>query len=267
MIRVFLSLIALTALFHEIRGQAVSQEKPTGAIKRDPAKVRRLIEQLKSKDFKTRERATRELSALDEAPDALRAAATSDDPEVRRRALNALSQVTQRVEERAFKVLVANLHKIELDRLVRLMVSDKRFADDKQWELIQAITRAVTKKANELGGQRFPVPKLDMKAIPFADPARDRNVIGNRRLLLSRSKPYITLVQNSVVLCTGPTPGFNSLSNAILIVDGDFSGATVVENSLLIVRGNVGRVTSVEKSIILATGNFEGATGCDHSGT
>jgi hypothetical protein len=270
-LRALLSLVALAVLIPGIHGQEVrkEKEKATGAdkpaAKFDPAAVRKLIEQLKSKDFRTREKATRELSRLDEVPDGLREAARSGDLEARRRAQKVLNHITARLEEKAFKALIADLHKVELDRFIRRMVTDEKFAGDEQWKLIQALARAVTQKANELSGQRFPVPDFDLKSLPLADLARGSVDIRKKRLLLRNPEPYITSLQDCVILCTGRTPRMTGLTNSILIVDGDFTGATGVENSLLIVRGNVGRVTSVHKSIILATGNFLGATGCDNS--
>src|SRR5712691_7086329 len=81
-----------------------ADEKP--AVKLDPVAVRKLVEQLASKDFATRERATRELSNLEEAPEALREAMKSSDPEVRRRAQRAVDVITARAEEKVFKALV-----------------------------------------------------------------------------------------------------------------------------------------------------------------
>src|SRR5262249_41865215 len=187
------------------------------------------------------------------------------NPEVRLRAQTALKHITARLDERAFKAMMADLHKVELDRFVRRMVTDEQFAGERQWEIIQAIVKVVTRKANELGGRQYPVPDFDMKSLPLADLSRDRVGVTNKRLLLRGPEPRFTSLQNCVILCTGPTPRVTVLSNSILLVDGDFTGATGVDNSLLIVRGNVGRVTSVRGSIILATGNFLGATGCDHS--
>src|SRR5262245_58872268 len=81
-----------------------SDEKP--AIKLDSVAVRKLVEQLGSDDFATRQRATQELSKLEEAPEALREATKSDDPEVRRRAQTVVDVITARAEDRAFKTLV-----------------------------------------------------------------------------------------------------------------------------------------------------------------
>src|SRR5688572_23900948 len=81
-----------------------ADEKP--GVKLDPAAVRKLVEQLGSTDFATRHRATQELSKLEEAPEALREATKSNDPEVRRRAQTAVDVIAARAENKAFKALV-----------------------------------------------------------------------------------------------------------------------------------------------------------------
>jgi outer membrane protein assembly factor BamB len=80
---------------------AAAHNKPT--VKLDSAAIGKLVEQLASDDFVTRERATEELSKLDEAPDALREATKSNDPEVRRRAQIVIETIAARAEDKAFK--------------------------------------------------------------------------------------------------------------------------------------------------------------------
>ncbi len=60
MIRLLSSLVALLV----VAAVYAVDEKP--AAKPDPAAVRKLVEQLKSDDFETREKATQELSKLEE---------------------------------------------------------------------------------------------------------------------------------------------------------------------------------------------------------
>lgn len=80
-----------------------ADEKP--AVKVDPAVVRKLVEELASDDFATRDRATQELSNLEEAPEALREATKSNDLEVRKRAQTAVDVITARAEDKVFKAL------------------------------------------------------------------------------------------------------------------------------------------------------------------
>jgi hypothetical protein len=240
-----------------------ADEKP--ALKPDPAALRRLLEQLKSDNFETREKATQELSKLDGVPDELRKATQSADLEVRQRAQAAVDAITARVEEKAFQAMVADLQKVEVDRLVRRMVTQENFAGDKQWAVVQKLARAVTARANELGGRKFAVPDVDVKLPQQAGVAANEIAFHGKRLLLNDPNARIVSVRDCVVLSAGPTPPLTSLSQSVVLVEGDFTGATAVSNCLLIVRGNVGRITSVRHSIILATGEFEGATVSDNS--
>lgn len=249
------ALLATLLLIASTSGQEVSKEKIPGgkksALKTDPAVIAKLIGQLGSDDYRTREKASRQLAELDEVPDALRRAAQDSDREVARRAQAALTLITTRIEERAFQAMLRDLHKVELDRFVRRMVTDKDFAGEKQWKIIQAVAKAVTAQANKSAGRPFQVPDFAVNTMPhFLLTAGSENRLAGR---------------SSVVLSAVSTPRIGAIQNSLVIVDGDFAGATDIRNSLLLVRGNVGRVTCVTNSIILATGNWVGATVCNDS--
>jgi hypothetical protein len=97
-------LILLGALLAYTTSLRAGDEKT--AVKLDPVEVRKLVEQLASKNFAAREKATQELSKLEEAPEALRQATKSSDLEVRRRAQTAIDVIAARAENKAFKALV-----------------------------------------------------------------------------------------------------------------------------------------------------------------
>lgn len=254
MIRItaLLPILALFILAVRTGGQQLPAGKKTGAkkstTKTDPAVIAKLIEQLGSSSFRLRAKASQQLAALDEVPEALRRAVKNADPEIAKRAQIAVAIITARLEEKAFKAIVRRLHKVELDRFVRRMVTDKKFAGAKQWQFIQGVARAVTKEANRLTGRRFAVPDFDVKTM--------------RRLLYNGETKNPRSVKGAVFLSTGPTPYISKLSNSLVIVDGDFRGATNITNSLVIVRGNVGHIERLINSIILATGNWEDGTVC-----
>jgi hypothetical protein len=247
--------LALALMTARTDAQDLPKDKGTGAekpaAKADPAVIAKLIEQLASTDSETREKASEQLAALDEVPDALRKAANSPDAEVARRARMAIAAVTARLDEKAFQAMLRDLHKVELDRLVRGIVAGEKVAGEKQWDVLQAIARAVTQQATKLSGRQFGVTDFDVRTM--------------RRLLLKAEAKNPVAVAEALILSDGPTPYITAVSSSVVIVDGDFTGATSLNNSLLIVRGNVGRVTSVTGSIIIATGNFEGATRFDNS--
>jgi hypothetical protein len=250
-----LSVVALALTTARSDGQETPLPKDNGtvqpAVKADPAKVAKLIEDLGSKDFKTRAKASQELAKLEEVPEALREAAKHADAEVAGRAKAAIAIITARVEQKAFEVMVKDLHKVELDQFVRRMVTDQNFASEPQWKIIETIARAVIKEANKLSGRQILAPDFAVNAMP--------------RLLLNGETKNPVGVGGTALLSTGATPYITSVSKCLVIVDGDFTGATGINDSLLIVRGNVGRVTSVSNSIILATGLWIGATACDNS--
>jgi replicative superfamily II helicase len=145
-----LVILALTVAPHHL----AAQEAPKPAAKPEPALVKKLVEQLKSGDFKTRDAAAKELLKLDDIPDALREVVKAGDLETRRRAEAIVSAITARLDEKAFQAMVKDLHKVELDRLVRRMVTDPKSAGDNEWRLIEILTKAVTKKASEIGGRQ-----------------------------------------------------------------------------------------------------------------
>jgi hypothetical protein len=247
--------------------------------KLDAAELARLVKQLQSFDFKTREKAAQELTKLEDVPAILREVAKSSDVdlEARRRAQAIIDAITERLEEKAFQAMVADLSTIELDRFVRRMITDKKFAGANQWKVIEAVTKAVTKRANDLAGNKYPVPNFDVKSMPIANLADEGVGFAGKRFLLSDPNTQITSVNDSIVLCTGFRPWITSVENSIVIVDGEFAGATGLDNSLLIVSGKLGRFTGISRSIILVNGEFgvkemfmqdgalRGATGCDSS--
>lgn len=239
-----LSVIALVTA--SVGGQAAS--KP------DPVAIARLLRQLESLDFKTRDAASRELETLEEVPDALRAAVASPNAEVARRAGRALAVISARIQEKEIQAMLGDLSKVELDRLVRAMVADAKLTGEKQWTLMQTLARAMTKTASRLAERPFSVD-FDVRSM-------------RRRLVNGYAEDLdhdLAEVSDTVLLSAGPVPRMTGFRNSLVVVDGDFLGATGIDNCLLIVRGNVGRCTSIRGSILLATGHFEGATSFDHS--
>ncbi len=253
-IEVLLALLASVLMLASISGQDPSKEKAAAKMaagKADPTAIAKLIQQLGSDDFRAREKASQQLAQLDEVPDALRQAAKNSDTEIARRAQAAIDIITERVEERVFREMVGKLHQIELDRFVRRMVMEPKFADDKQWKVIQTVAKAVIDEANKCAGRRFQVPNFSVNKMQC--------------LLVNPETQDVRLGRGAVVLSAGTLPRITGIRNSLIIVDGDFMGATAIHNSLLIVRGNIGRVTGVDHSIVLATGNWVGTTGCDDS--
>lgn len=57
-------------------------------------------------------------------------AAKNSDSEIARRAQAAIEIITERADERVFREMVGKLHQIELDRFVRRMVTEPKFAGE-----------------------------------------------------------------------------------------------------------------------------------------
>ena len=90
-------LLPLCVLLASATAICAADEKP--AVKTDSVAIRKLVEQLGSDDFATRQRASDELSKLEEVPKALREATKSDDAEIRLRAQTAIDAITARAEQ------------------------------------------------------------------------------------------------------------------------------------------------------------------------
>ncbi len=179
-------------------------EKP--ALKADPAVIAELIQQLGSVDFKMREKASQRLAELDEVPDALAQPPKAPMPRLPA-ARMAITVVTARVDERAFQILLRELHKVELDRFVHRMVTDEKFAGASQWKIIQAIAKAVTNEARTLADRKYTAPEFDVQTL--------------RQLRFKGATQNLTWVDRSVVLMpdqchTSPPCRIPSLSSMVI---------------------------------------------------
>lgn len=94
---------------HDEAADRSRKEAPPAAVKVGEANVRRLIERLASPSYQEREAATRGLAALGErALPALKKAAASKDPEVKRRATQLLKPLEAKVRIREMGRIVAS---------------------------------------------------------------------------------------------------------------------------------------------------------------
>src|SRR5262249_22800846 len=153
--------------------------------------------------------------------------------------------IALRREMRELAEMMRDVDTVEVDRFVRGMVIDPKFANEAQWRIVQTLGKLVTTRASQLARRKLAVP--DFFALP------------TRRLLLNHEITNPVAWSSSIVLSVGATPTVAGVNDCLIVVDGDFTGAAGVESSILIVRGNVGRITGVSDSIILATGRWEGA--------
>ena len=234
----------------------------------DEPQIRKLVDQLGADQFRLREAATKRLSELADVPPALRAAMKSDNVEARRRAILVVSRISKRMAEKNFRDAAAELHKFELDDLVHRLVTDEKSRTAKNWQLIESVVKAVTRRARDLdenwGEDRFPVPDFDLKSMPIADLSKWESDLKGKIVLFDNPIRLRTSINNCLVLCSGAMPYTTALSNSIVIADGDICGATIVRNCLLITRGNFGGANT-QGSIILASGLSGRSAGFDDS--
>lgn len=223
-----------------------------------PPEVARLIADLGSSSFQTRQAATKALRALGEkALPALREASRSTDLEVKRRARTICNEVEERIRERAIALMLKNVNQEGLDRLIALMATRQNFARDEHWEVLLKTIKAMTERSEELSSQKFHLPELDWKTCPLVH--QPGNVVQNSRLLVSDLN-QVRFFHRCLVICNGDLNRMTSCSQNILLVNGDVKGFTSLNNSFVFCTGKVGRITGIRNSVIICAGGFEGAT-------
>src|SRR5947209_7664636 len=94
-----------------------AEDKPKTPV--DPKAIQKLVEQLGSDDFDTRENAVKGLLELDEAAlPALQAATKSTDAEIRQKAGELVVTITARIEDRAVQKVLADLNPVGLEKFI-----------------------------------------------------------------------------------------------------------------------------------------------------
>lgn len=93
--------------------------------------IGKVVAALGSPDFKSREKAMRDLAGLEEVPDVLWEATRSRDAETRKRAEAAVKIIADRLGEKAFlasvsDTMVTDLRNAEMDRLIRHLVKGRK---------------------------------------------------------------------------------------------------------------------------------------------
>jgi hypothetical protein len=250
--RLFLSLVVLIT---PLRMWAEEKPKPPA----DPKAIRKLVEQLGSDDFDTRDQAVKRLLELDEtALPALKEAANGNDAEVRRLAEELAATIAARVEERARQKALADVNALTLEKFIERMTKEKEYATDAQWQIVARLVGAIEKRASEVADRPVHLPKLDFAKMNElrAMPATASNMA---RLLLDNDNSRGMALANCVVISNGPLGHVNTFNHCVVIVNGDLDGFTVMRNSVVLCRGKIGRVTQIDSSVILATGELSGA--------
>src|SRR6266404_4872353 len=254
MIKLLLSAMCLTGL---VIAPRVLAEPPT------PAEIDKFVDQLESKSFAEREKASKVLGSLDEVPPALRAASVSPSNEVAKRAAAAIAQIERGQRERRIKVLLGDINRTGIDFFIDQMVLRKGFATDDRWQNLFQLAEGLSMVAEQMGRTKFQLPKKELAKHPVVH-TLPPTVVMQSRVTIDGNSRYNS-INNCLVVSSGPLERFTVLQDSILFVNGDIEGVTSIHNSLVFCNGNIGYVTSVDSSIILATGEFKGFTSAEGS--
>ena len=224
----------------------------------DPKAIQKLVEQLGSDDFDTRETAVKRLLELDEAAlPALKEAAKSTDADLRRSAGELVTTIAGRVEDRAVQKVLADINAVGLEKFIERMAKEKDFASEERWKNVAHLILALEKRASEVADRPFRVTKLNFAKMTTlrAMPETDANTA---RLVLNNDTSNIMGLYNCVVISNGPIGRVNTYTNCVLIVNGDIEGFNAMRNCVVLCRGSIGRTQQIDSSVVLTTGGVGG---------
>jgi hypothetical protein len=201
-----------------------------------------LIAQLGSDDFAAREQAQNRLAELEEALPALRAAVKSQDPEVRRAALELVGRWELRLEERFIREAVARVNDEGLDVFIDRMVLQNDYVTEARWKGAVEVARALAKRAARHGTA---VPNiLEQGSVPSTRTrvdgvANDLNVHG------------------TLLFSSGTIKGINSTNGSILFVNGDINSLNSTTDSIIFCNGTIKSFNYTKGCIIFCNGVVE----------
>jgi hypothetical protein len=254
-IRIFLVLLLLAGA--AALGAFLSvPEKELPADAAEGPSVERLIKDLGSPRFRTREEASRKLREIGErALPALRKGAASDDLETRRRCQRLLDEIEVRTQAGRERMLIAKVEaKWAEGGLKDFLKKMARFPAFQTPDYVRdciELGHYVAIRASQVSGRKFRAPALDATKLPIATehsgPFYDQAVFG------SIADDYT----NCLAVHIG---GAGNLRNSIVFVCGSGEGGVGIFDSIVVCLGDLGHVTSMRNSVILVAGRFEGIT-------
>jgi type II secretory pathway component PulC len=259
----------------------VAGEGPTLAPRPRPVPLDDLIRGLGSDDFAEREAATRRLSTLpvDAPPPELMAALSSPNPEVRRRAAEAVKAIRARAGDRALgrERLFAKRGAIDLF-VASTRTWDIPADDDRHWQAVLDVGMALVHKLP-------PFPKetpLDpAKAgwspqsgrVPIT-PTRFWVSYRSSKLLIRSSEPYRVpgvyraggirapeviapdALSRSLVIAGGPVQAGSSISESIILANGNVTTGRHLSRAIVVCDGDVEVTETAHNTIVIARGRI-----------
>jgi hypothetical protein len=237
-------------------GQAGS--RPDAPKKVSAEEIGRLIDQLGSKDFKTRDKATRRLKELDEALPALRQALKSPaGEETRRRVEGVIAVIEARLAEAFIREAVARVNEEGLDLFIDRMVLQKGYANEARWKAAIELARALVERARKAGAALPNSPNQDFLKLPVVTSLDARGLIRASRVLVNGVKDRLNAFHGYLLFSTDSLEGINSTDRSILFVNGDIKNLNSTTNSIIICNGTIKSMNSTQNSLIFCNGVVE----------
>lgn len=226
-----------------------------------------LIKQLGSDNFKTRDQATRRLSAMEEAYPALRRAMASADPEIRRRAELLVRSFAGRIEKRTRQRLVDTFwsgEDLSIDELIDSVVWHN-WVDDECWRVVLAFSRDLGARIGTKGTlQEFRSP-VDLRSPCIVRDTWNEFRLEEARLIAKHVDAHGDF-KGSTILCRGAVHN-GDIYGCLLLATGDIKaknrGGGYIANSMVFCDGDV-IAGKIVRSVIVATGSVksDSATSC-----
>jgi type II secretory pathway component PulC len=269
-------------LFLVFGATVVAGDGPTLAPPPRSVALDDLIRRLGSEDFLERQAAMRRLSALpvDAPPPALIEATRSPDPEVRRRAGEAVKAIRTKAEDRALgrERLFAKRGAIDLF-VASTSAWDIPADDDRLWQAVLDVGMALVRKLPAL-------PKLTPidsgKAggwspqngrVPIT-PARFWSTSGGSHLLIRSNEPYRVpslyryggfrateviapeVLTRNLVVADGQVRAGNYISESIILANGNVTTARYLSNAIVVCDGDVEVAETLSRAVVIARGDI-----------
>src|SRR5687767_12052702 len=210
--RLFLLMVLLAPLI------GVSFGNGQGLTRPGAKQLKAWVAELGSGRFEVRARAERQLTELGETalPALQDAAANADDLEVRRRAGKLAEALLARREERAWQKLVQEFQDHPLEQLAPRLVKETSSPTEHDWKLLTRMIEIAEKRAGDVAGRAFPMPKLDVAKLTTQRHLQ-RSPIINARLLVDGAavkQDVQANLRNCLVVCNGNLPRMETIHDS-----------------------------------------------------
>jgi hypothetical protein len=222
-----------------------------------------LIRRLGSADFREREAATGRLSTLpvDVPPPELLEATRSEDPEVRRRAAEAVKALRARAETRALGRERVFARRGAIDLFVASTRTwDIPADDDRPWQAVLDVGMALVRRLPQVPKSTPVDPgkygwSPQNGRVPIT-PARFWKSAPDPQLIRSK-QPYRVTRSMPGGICAPEIVAAAALYRNLVVADGSVRGDNNVSESIILANGNVTTAYSLSQAIVVCDGDLE----------